>query len=126
MRLACSAIFMTGLAVLGLIVAGCDEKQSARPTTANHAATTTMASSTVFRISSRPPRSGPTFAGIRQGRALQRARQLAISSHYRRDEPLFYRNTGDAAITQKTKIGSHSEWLVRLRITRPRRHCVSL
>lgn len=90
------------------------ESQSHRPTSPKRAATTTTATSTIFRIDTRPARSGPSYAGIRQGEALQRARQVVISSkNYGGDEPLFYRNTGDAAITQRTTIGGHRAWLVR-------------
>jgi hypothetical protein len=86
-----------------------------------------MVSSTVFRVSSRPKRSGPTYAGIRQGEALQRARHVVISSEYGGDEPLFYRNTGDAAITRKTRIGGRFAWLVRFEDNQvPKVSCVAV
>jgi hypothetical protein len=118
---------LKGLAALAIVLAGAvaafgfytfggrnGESQSRRPTSPKRAATTTTATSTVFRISSRPTRSGPSYAGIWQGEALRRARQALISSgKYGADEPLFYRNTGDAAIIQRTRIGGRIAWLVR-------------
>jgi hypothetical protein len=90
------------------------ESQPHPKTSPEQADTTTTATSTVFRISSRPARFGPSYAGIRQGKALHRARQLVISTRkYGGDDPLFYRNTGDAAITRTTRIGGHSAWLIQ-------------
>jgi hypothetical protein len=117
---------LNGLAALAIVVAAAlaafafytfgardGEGQSQRPTSPKKTTTTTT-SSTVFGIDTRPKRSGPNYAGIRQGEALRRARQVVITSRkYGGDEPLFYRNTGDAAITQRTRIGGHSVWLVR-------------
>lgn len=127
---------MKGLAALAIVVAGAvagfaiytfgwQEGQSQK--SATQTATTTTASSTVFRISSQPTRSGPTYAGITQGEALRRARQVVISSEYGGDEPLFYRNTGDAAITQRSRIGGHIAWLVRLEDNQvPKMSCVAV
>jgi len=82
---------------------------------------------TVFRVDSRRTGFGPTYADIRQGAALQRARQVVISSEYGGDEPLFYRNTGDAAITQRSTMGGHKAWLVRFEDGQvPKMSCVAV
>jgi hypothetical protein len=96
------------------------------PTSPKQGATTTP-SSTVLRVDSFQTRFGPTYASIRQGAALQRARQVVISSEYGGDEPLFYRNTGDAAITQRARMGGHKAWLVRFEDNQvPKMSCVTV
>jgi hypothetical protein len=128
---------LKGLAALAIVVAGAvagfaiytfgwREGQSHNKSE-KQAATTTTASSTVFRVDSRPSRFGPTYAGITEGEALRRARQVVISSEYGGDEPLFYRNTGDAAITQRSAIGGQKAWLVRFEDGQvPRMSCVAV
>lgn len=128
---------MKGLAALAIVVAGAvasfaiytfgwREGQSQNKS-AKQAATTTTASRTVFRVDDRPTRFGPTYAGITQGEALQRARQVVVSSEYGGDEPLFYRNTGDAAITRRSTIGGYKTWLVRFEDGQvPKMSCVAV
>jgi hypothetical protein len=59
--------------------------------------------------------------------AAKGARQVVISSEYSGDEPLFYRNTGDAAITQRAMIGAHKAWLVRFEDNQvPKMACVAV
>jgi hypothetical protein len=97
------------------------------PTNPKQGATPTTPSSTVLRVDSLQTRFGPTYASIRQGAALQRARQVVISSEYGGDEPLFYRNTGDAAITQRARMGGHKAWLVRFEDNQvPKMSCVAV
>jgi hypothetical protein len=120
---------LKGLSALTIVVAGAvagfaiytfgwREGQSPK------AGTTTA---TVFRVGSRPTRLGPTYAGITEGEALRRARRVVISSEYGGDEPLFYRNTGDAAITERSMIGDQKAWLVRFEDSQvPRMSCVAV
>jgi hypothetical protein len=97
------------------------------PTSPKQGATTTTPSSTVLRVDSAQTRFGPTYASIRQGAALQRARQVVVSSEYGGDEPLFYRNTGAAAITQRARMGGHKAWLVRFEDNQvPKVSCVAV
>ncbi len=97
------------------------------PTNPKQGATTTTPLSTVLRVDSRPTGFGPTYASIRRGAALQRARQIVISSEYGGDAPLFYRNTGDAATTQRARIGGHKAWLVRFEDNQvPKMSCVAV
>lgn len=97
------------------------------PTSPKQGATATRPSSTVLRVDSFQTRFGPTYASIRQGAALQRARQVVIGSEYGGDEPLFYRNTGDAAITQRARMGGHKAWLVRFEDNQvPKMSCVAV
>jgi hypothetical protein len=101
-----------------------------RPEGQNHAKqpmTTTPAARTVLRLDSRRARFGPTYARVTEKEALQRARELVISSEYRDDEPLFYRNTGDAAVIQRSTIGGHKAWRVRFEDGQvPKLSCVAV
>jgi hypothetical protein len=92
------------------------------------ATTTTTASKTVFRISSWPTRAGPAYAGITQGEAVQRARQVVIRGEYRGEtSPSSIANTGDAAMTRKSRIGSHIAWLIRFEDNQvPKISCVAV
>jgi hypothetical protein len=112
-----------GLSALAIVVAGAvagfaiytfswREGQS-QENGVKQAATSATPARTVFRVDSRPTQFGPTYAGITQGQALRRAREVVITNEYGGDAPLFYRNTGDAAIIQRTRMGGHNGWLVR-------------
>jgi len=70
---------------------------------------------------------GADYAGISRVSAIQAAKTYVVREDYRRDEPLFYRNTGNrpAAVRRTRDASGQRAWFVRFDdFQAMHKHCV--